>query len=154
MYVTESRLPACIPYLLRDALIRPRPTTFGTGDGQGGDLGGNELFQQALQKNLDLIRNRLYNGPPPPDAPGARAYENYMQAQSRPAPKTAELSAWLERVYGASLTSVPSTKATRVRPTSATAASRQVSILTNPLHSEFCSANLTRALTLANLQGH
>jgi hypothetical protein len=136
------RLHACIPFLHRDAVIRVLPTTFGAGDGLGGDLGGNELFQQALQKNLDLIRNRLYNGPPPPDAPGARAYENYMQPQSRPAPKTAELSAWLERVYGASLTSVPSTKATRVRPTSATAASRQVSILTSPLHSEFYFANL------------
>ena len=103
----------------------------------GGNLDGNELFQQALQKNLDIIRNRLYQGVPPQDAPAQRRYDEYVQGagastagrSARPASAkhgADELSRWLERVYGASLSSAPSTKATRVRPASATSSTAQL----------------------------
>jgi len=121
----------------------------------GGTLDGNELFQQALQKNLDIIRNRLYQGVPPPDTPAPRRYEEYMQG-ARPASAKSgadELSRWLERVYGASLSSAPSTKATRVRPASATSstAQRRAGGGTGALHGQYANGRVHVAgLTSAN----
>ena len=105
----------------------------------GGGLDGTELFHQALQKNLDIIRNRLYNGAPPPAlSASSRKVEGFLQGpdassagRSNNRPSTAskqqsdDLSRWLERVYGASLSAAPSTKATRVRPSSASAHTAQ-----------------------------
>ena len=119
----------------------------GVGGGRG-DVGDAD-FQKALHKNLDLIRQRLYNGEPPAAPDSARVYSDYVQGtggggahvKKATKPKSDDLSRWLDRVYGATLSCAPSTKATRVRPVSASAARQRGAVPNSPYSHNFATAN-------------